>query len=134
MTSNTVSRQESIDTRRLRSLWEAFDFSVPKPGLVSVQNHSKAEPSEYRVTVKGGAASSCSCPDWEHREPEGGCKHMRAVEAHGAVTRAAGKRDDQSLSTDRPADCDCLATFEGLSCWPCFSAGFDTPNPRAEEA
>jgi hypothetical protein len=30
----------------------------------------------YRVDI---AAEECSCPDWEEREPEGGCKHLRRV-------------------------------------------------------
>lgn len=32
----------------------------------------------------------------------------------------------------RPADCDCLPTFEDPPCWPCYRDGFRTPNPDAE--
>ncbi len=33
--------------------------------------------------------------------------------------------------TDRPADCDCLPTFDELPCWPCYRDGFRSPNPDA---
>jgi hypothetical protein len=32
--------------------------------------------SQYCVDARGG---SCTCPDAEHRDPEGGCKHARRV-------------------------------------------------------
>lgn len=30
---------------------------------------------------------------------------------------------------ERPEDCDCLSTMEGLGCWPCYRDGFEEPNP-----
>jgi len=33
----------------------------------------------------------------------------------------------------RPADCDCLPSFEGLCCFPCYRDGFREPNPNVAE-
>jgi hypothetical protein len=38
--------------------------------------------------------------------------------------------NDDSEKGRRPADCDCLATFEDLPCWPCYRDNFETPNPE----
>lgn len=134
MSKNATATQERTDKRTLRARWEGFEFSIHQEGRVTVRNVSKAEPTEYTVTVEGGRASSCSCPDWKHREPEGGCKHMRAVEVQSGVMLAASVGNEVSREDARPADCACLASFEGIPCWPCFSAGFETPNPNVEEA
>lgn len=32
----------------------------------------------HMIETDGSDAVSCSCPDWEHREPDGGCYHMIA--------------------------------------------------------
>jgi len=29
---------------------------------------------------------------------------------------------------ERPSDCECLAAFEELPCWPCYRDGFETSN------
>lgn len=41
--------------------------------------------------------------------------------------------DVQEDSDDRPADCDCWSPDSDLPCWPCYRAGFETPNPNAGE-
>lgn len=28
----------------------------------------------------------CSCPDWQHREPPGGCKHIKALKAFWLIS------------------------------------------------
>lgn len=44
--------------------------------------------SQYCVDARGG---SCTCPDAEHRDPDGGCKHVRRVAfATGADAIPAG--------------------------------------------
>lgn len=30
--------------------------------------------------TSGSEAYECTCPDWQNRQPEGGCKHMIAYE------------------------------------------------------
>jgi uncharacterized Zn finger protein len=38
----------------------------------------------YTVTLRVGDDPACTCPDWEHRSPAGGCKHIRRVMHEGA--------------------------------------------------
>lgn len=133
MSENVTATENRIDKRTRRAQWEGFEFGVPTDGYVLVRNVSKAEPSVYTVAVEGGRASSCSCPDWTHREPNGGCKHMRAVEAQSGVMLAASVGGEVTREDARPADCTCLPTFERLPCWPCYRDHFETPNPNAEE-
>lgn len=133
MSKNATATQERTDKRTLRAQWEGFEFCVPTQGRVNVKNTSKANPSVYTVTLTSRSAVGCSCPDWEHREPKGGCKHMRAVEAQDAVTLAAGNEDVSYCDDRRPANCGCLASFEDLPCWPCYRNGFETPKPNAGE-
>lgn len=133
MSKNATATENRIDKRARRAQWEGFEFCVPTGGRVNVKNTSKAEPSVYTVAVGGGRASSCSCPDWKHREPDGGCKHMRAVEAQSSVMLAASAGGEVTPEEARPADCACHASFEELPCWPCYRDGFETPNPEAEE-
>lgn len=112
--------------------------------------------SEYLVDARTGA---CECPDAEHRNPEGGCKHVRRVAyatgerpipAIDGVDEQLGlhvTREPRTVATDggvieanddeddRPADCACtgsrLEAEGGLPCWPCYRDGFDEPNPNA---
>lgn len=42
-------------------------------GMYDVMSQSR---SEYVVDLKGG---SCTCADWTHNRPDGGCKHIRRV-------------------------------------------------------
>jgi hypothetical protein len=78
MSANDNSRQDSIDSQTRRALEEPL--TVLTPGLrpveeddtiVTVTSHSG---SEYTVDVK---EQRCTCPDSKHRNPEGGCKHIR---------------------------------------------------------
>lgn len=43
-------------------------------GCYEVQSTSR---NRYEVDIIG---ESCTCPDWQQRTPEGGCKHMRRVD------------------------------------------------------
>lgn len=63
------------------------------------------------------------------------------AEGRRAATRAAGG-SPQPMQTElpnadegtagRPADCHCSGeAFETVPCFPCFRAGFETPNPDA---
>ena len=92
-TTSPTDETVSIDERRAQ--FEQFSFRVPAEGFVNVANHSygDSEAGEhcYTVEVRGSEASSCSCPHWTHREPSGGCKHMRATENVEAVIMAASE-------------------------------------------
>jgi hypothetical protein len=97
MSTETAGREKatgeevSIDERRAR--FEQFSFRVPAKDHVVVANHSYGDESArehcYTVRLDGGEVSGCSCPHWTHREPSGGCKHMRATESIEAVMIAA---------------------------------------------
>jgi predicted nucleic acid-binding Zn finger protein len=54
----------------------------------------------YEVASQSGntyfvhlGAEACTCPDWRHRHPEGGCKHLRRVRLERA--RADLESDDE---------------------------------------
>jgi predicted nucleic acid-binding Zn finger protein len=82
MFDNNDADNESIDLepRTRRALEEPLTVLTTdlKPvdededtSIVTVTSHSG---SEYTVDVREGR---CTCPDQKHREPEGGCKHIR---------------------------------------------------------
>lgn len=166
MSTNESDANESIDTRTRRALTEAMTVmdgvgrARDAPGLYLVVGENAG--GEYLVDTHTGA---CECPDAEHRNPDGGCKHQRrvafatgerpvpgevdgvdeqlgahtdgvarVVAADGGIVEAGddGVILDESDENDRPDDCSCLPTFDGLSCWPCAREGFEEPNPNAE--
>lgn len=45
-------------------------------------------------------AVSCSCKDWEHRKPAGGCKHIRFVNDNDALLVAA-----RMPNSERESEC-----------------------------
>lgn len=49
----------------------------------------------------------------------------------GGTTTERSRGWEQQVDR-RPADCDCLPTFEDLPCWPCYRDGFRMPNPDAK--
>ena len=76
--------------RRRRAKWEAFEYRVPVPGRVRIENTSYGDESDdhvYVVTVEDGEAISCTCPSDEYQP--GKCKHRIAVEDQPAVLAAA---------------------------------------------
>lgn len=92
MTTDTAARNKSrvtaddsidIEPRTRRALEEpltvvALDGTpVEDPGatVVLVVSHSG---EQYRVDARAGV---CECPDSEHRDPDGGCKHVRRARA-----------------------------------------------------
>jgi predicted nucleic acid-binding Zn finger protein len=79
MTQNEFDAPDSIDPRTERALTEPLTVldhdETPvesrETTVVTVTSHSG---KTYDVDAASGA---CSCPDARHREPEGGCKHVR---------------------------------------------------------
>ena len=47
---------------------------LARSGVYEVHSQSG---NTYEVDV---VSSSCTCPDWQDRKPEGGCKHLRRVD------------------------------------------------------
>jgi hypothetical protein len=70
----TAETPQQLDERDAAALTE-FMTTIPTdtPGFYLVVS---ASGSEYRVDGRHG---SCECPDARHRDPDGGCKHIRRV-------------------------------------------------------
>jgi len=83
------SHGDDIAPRTKRSLEENMDVSLyEKGGTYEVHSESG---NIYQVDL---LEESCTCPDWQQRQPEGGCKHLRRVDrevAGGTVPRPDGK-------------------------------------------
>jgi SWIM zinc finger len=152
MCTNTIDALEFDASTSKRAQYEAFDFELEAPGLVTVRNesHENADEHSYRVNVEDGLPVACECPSDTYHD--GACKHRVAVAIREPVLEAASdyeRTEESEVATDggttveysgvseqreesRPAECDCLPTFEDLPCWPCYREGFRTPNPHAE--
>lgn len=156
MCTNAIDALEFDASTRKRAQYEAFDFELEAPGLMTVRNesHENADEHSYRVNVEDGIPVACECPSDTYHD--GACKHRVAVAIREPVLEAATeyeRTEESEVATDggttversaanasaqeqhdneRPANCDCLPTFEDLPCWPCYRRGFRTPNPHAE--
>lgn len=85
---------EAAAAKKSRAQWEAFEYRVPVPGRVRIENTSYGDKSTehvYVVTIEVGAATSCTCPSDEHHP--GRCKHRIAVENQPAVLAAANTEE-----------------------------------------
>lgn len=78
-----------MENSERRAEWEAFEFRVPAPGAVRIENTSYGDESAahvYVVTVDGDT-TDCTCPANEYQR--GRCKHRLAVERQPALLDAA---------------------------------------------
>lgn len=68
-------------------------------GIYDVRSESG---NTYQVDLP---AETCSCPDWQQREPDGGCKHLRRVriEVQAGRVPTPGGRLPEAARTARPA-------------------------------
>lgn len=137
MSALTPNAEESTDVRDKRARWEGMEIVVAdaERGIVNVKNVSKSDPSVYSVRIDGDD-HTCTCPDWKHRQPEGGCKHIRRVRGEEAVIRAirtarlrtdggtdVGADDGDDVGADDGDDgaCEaCAGLSDELKCWACF--------------
>ncbi|WP_237713420.1 SWIM zinc finger family protein [Halococcus hamelinensis] len=97
--SNSDNESGSVDEQRAQ--WEAFEFRVPVPGAVRVENTSYGDDSGehvYVVSVESGIPFDCTCPSWKYHNPEDGCKHMLAVENQPAVLMASSSDESPVLA------------------------------------
>ena len=152
-TNDTVALERAVTDERtdlqkrdVRALTEYMTVLPLGGGLYSVTTQSG---SEYHVDALEGR---CTCPDKQHNLEDGElCKHERRVRFVTGEWAIPGWTNTEAIdpqlgehvsetpqvaATDtekrrRPDDCDCLATFEGLPCWPCYRDNFETPNPEA---
>ena len=93
---------DELDPRERRAREEEMDVSLlRKGGVYEVCSESE---NTYRVDVAGG---TCTCLDWQQREPDGGCKHLRRVDAEikaGDVPRPDGRVADRLVAVDGGSD------------------------------
>lgn len=85
---------EAATAKKSRAQWEAFEYRVPVPGRVRIENVSYGDESEnhvYVVLVEDRETISCTCPSDEHYP--GRCKHRIAVENQPAVLAAADSEE-----------------------------------------
>lgn len=138
----------------------AFVLPAPGTVNVANHSYGDEEAGNhiYTVTVDAAGPITCTCPAFQyHCQPGEACKHMQAVLQTEPVLLAALRSvtdehdndddDEPELVTDggqlldehgdvnsdtegRPSDCTCLDSFEGLACFRCFAAGYETPNPN----
>jgi hypothetical protein len=117
MSNDTPAALQSAATDEVeqRAQWEAFEFSVPEPGIVRAENHSHEDPEEhtYDVKVRHGSAVSCECPGDKYHD--GPCKHRVAVEDQAAVLGAATEEvaRDVRARTDGGTDAIVVAGDDG---------------------
>jgi len=79
---------------------------LSKGGRYEVQS---ASGNRYEVDV---VDESCTCPDWQQRSPEGGCKHLRRVDheiKRGRVPRPDGRLPLPVVVTGLLHRTDCVA-------------------------
>jgi hypothetical protein len=90
------SAQTDHRTRRARE--EQMDVSLAqKGGIYEVRS---ASDNTYEVDISMG---TCSCLDWQKREPDGGCKHIRRVDMEieaGDVPRPDGRLPQSTATTE----------------------------------
>lgn len=86
---------DELAPRTRRACEEAMDVSLLKKG--GVYEVHAASGNFYAVDV---VAKTCTCLDWQRREPEGGCKHMRRVDIEikaGRIPRPDGRLPSAGL-------------------------------------
>jgi hypothetical protein len=139
----SATDEEPSETVQKRAQWEAFEFAVPEPGRVRVENYShgaeNVDEHTYDVDIEHGSAVACSCPFDEYNAEA--CKHRTAVEANAPVLAAAsgvvadGGVVTEETTDERPDDCECEPWMDDvdLPCFACHRAGYETPNPDLTE-
>ena len=82
-----------LKSRTRRAITEEMSVSLfEKGGRYEVQS---ASGNSYEVDV---IDESCTCPDWQQRSSEGGCKHLRRVDHE--IKRGCVPRPDGRLPAD----------------------------------
>ena len=83
------TQHDDLEPRTSRAVDESMAVSLfEKGGRYEVRSASE---NWYEVDV---ISESCTCPDWQKRTPEGGCKHLRRVDQEikqGRVPRPDGR-------------------------------------------
>jgi hypothetical protein len=89
------------------------DFQPIADSSRTVVSVTTGSGSSYTVDVREGR---CTCPDYEHREPDGGCKHLRRARlalAHDSVDSDTLARLDIDAGLGANAPGPVVATSDG---------------------
>ena len=109
LTEETVKRLTTADDARICRALEALhsgsmtvvyqiDRDTIRASVTSVVWIGKKKPrcEEHRYVVEiGPHYLECSCPDWEHRHPDGGCKHILLV---ACLIQEQGNQEQQQAA------------------------------------
>lgn len=108
-TDEPVAADDTIAPRTRRAREEAMEVSLRRKG--GIYEVRSASGSVYEVDIADG---SCTCLDWQRREPAGGCKHLRRVDMAikaGTVPRPDGRVPERAITADGDRD----STLAGAS-------------------
>lgn len=87
--------QPTTDQRDARARREDMDIALLKQGGIYAVTGVSGQ--TYRVDITD---KSCTCPDAQERDPQGGCKHVRRVKLEldwGTIPRPDGKLPARAL-------------------------------------
>jgi hypothetical protein len=97
-TDESAAANDTITPRTRRARDEEMDVSLlRKGGIYEVRS---ASDSVYEVDIADG---SCTCLDWQRRDPDGGCKHLRRVDMAikaGTVPRPDGRVPERAITAN----------------------------------
>jgi hypothetical protein len=101
-TDEPSAATDTAEPRTQRAHEEEMDVSLlRKGGIYEVRS---ASGTDYEVDIADG---SCTCLDWQRREPDGGCKHLRRVDMAvkaGTVPRPDGRLPERAVTADGHRD------------------------------
>lgn len=101
-TDESTAADDTIAPRTRRAHEEDMDVSLRrKGGIYEVRSVSD---SVYEVDIADG---SCTCLDWQRRDPDGGCKHFRRVDMAikaGTVPRPDGRVPERAITANGDRD------------------------------
>ncbi|WP_336363179.1 SWIM zinc finger family protein [Halalkalicoccus salilacus] len=110
-----------------RAQYEAFEFELDTPGLVTVINASHKNPADhsYLVNVETDTPVACECKAFQYRD--GPCKHMVAVAIREPVLKAAqsvpipdGGKDMETCQNGQTSCCG--PHGDELPCFECYQS------------
>lgn len=125
-TEKSIVREADAKTVK-RAQYEAFEFELDAPGLVTVINASHKNPADhsYLVNVETDTPVACECKAFQYRD--GPCKHMVAVAIRQPVLMAAQTVVIPDGGTDvdacKNSQTGCCGPYgDDLPCFECFQS------------
>ena len=102
MCKDTLAELQFDVSTAKHAQWEAFEFTLAAPGIVTVRNGSYDDPENhtYRVNVENGVPVACECPADTYQD--GACKHRVAVAIREPVLEAAREYENKHERPEPP--------------------------------